>query len=56
MNTLKICKECGRVLINGKWMRFKFTGGADEVKFESVECNSCARISDFITVIPKGVA
>lgn len=54
MNTLQICKHCSRVKINGKWMRFFFSGGpVEEIQFVSVECDPCARIYERIALIPK---
>jgi NMD protein affecting ribosome stability and mRNA decay len=56
MNTLTMCRHCGRIKINGKWMRFKFTGGPSEIEFLSGECDSCKRVSELLTVFPKEAA
>jgi NMD protein affecting ribosome stability and mRNA decay len=56
MNALQICKHCGRAKINGKWMRFKFNGDPQEIKFATGECDSCSRVSDLLTVLPKEAA
>jgi RNase P subunit RPR2 len=56
MNKVQKCRHCSRIKLNGKWMRFKFTGEPNEIQFVSGECDSCNRVSELLTVFPKEVA